>query len=224
MADEGYRGTFDLNSDTSSRNSIDFIVRMILSGVATATVVRVEAVTNAGGVTPAGTVDVTPLVSLIDGRGDGVPHGVVYGLPYSRLQGGANAVIMDPQVGDLGIVVFASRDISKVKATKAAALPGSRRQFSMADGMYVGGILNGTPTQYVRFVPGGVEVVSPLKVTVTAPDIELAGDVVVTGDLTLPTGSVTVTAGDVTAGTIPLKTHRHTGVTTGGGTSAGPTP
>lgn len=32
------------------------------------------------------------------------------------------------------------------------------------------------------------------------------------------------TSGEITAGTIALKTHRHTGVQTGGGTSGGPTP
>lgn len=50
----------------------------------------------------------------------------------------------------------------------------------------------------------------------------------ITGQINL-TGSMDATGnlsadGEVTAGTIPLTTHKHTGVTTGAGTSGGPTP
>jgi len=69
--------------------------------------------------------------------------------------------------------VFASRDISAVKSSKGQANPGSWRSHDMADGLYVGGLLNGTPVQYVQFTAGGINVVSPSKVTVQAPNIEL---------------------------------------------------
>src|SRR6185503_19463920 len=42
--------------------------------------------------------------------------------------------------------------------------------------------------------------------------------------VTFDTASLVTTPNDVKAGTIFLKTHRHTGVTTGGGTSGTPTP
>ena len=83
------------------------------------TLVQVVAVTNDGGVEPVGFVDVHPMVAQVDGKGQPTPHGVIYGLPYIRVQGGSNAVILDPQVGDIGLAVFCAQDISKVKATKA---------------------------------------------------------------------------------------------------------
>jgi len=252
-ADDAYRGAQRLPDAVDERNAIDFMVRMTLGQIATATVVRVEAVSNAGAVSPVGTVDVLPLVAQLDGAGNATPHGTVYGLPYFRLQGGTDAVIMDPKVGDLGLAVFASRDISSVKANKAPSNPGSRRQFSMADGLYLGGFLNGTPEQYVRFHAGGVQVVTPGDV-----EIQAGGDVTVTADgtasVTAPTvsvdgaTSVTVTSADiqldgpvhitgavtgdstaiftgaVTGAGIGLSTHKHTGVTVGGGTSTGPVP
>lgn len=242
---EAYRGAQQVTSATDERNALDFMIRMTLGQMATATVVRVLAVSNAGDVSPVGTVDVQPLVAQVDGNGNATPHGTLYSLPYFRLQGGANAVILDPQVGDLGLAVFASRDISAVKTTKAAAPPGSGRQFDMADGLYLGGFLNDTPAQYVRFHAGGVQIVTPGDVevqaggdvavtaqnvtiegadtvTVTSAAIELDGPVHITGALT--GDSTAVFAGDVTGAALNLSTHKHTGVTTGGGTSGGPVP
>lgn len=149
-----------------------FLISQALARLSTSTLVRVVAVTNAGGVAPVGFVDVQPLVNQLDGAGNAVPHAVLHNLPYFRLQGGTDAIILDPKVGDIGIAVFASRDISAVKASKAQANPGSWRSHDMADGLYVGGLLNGTPVQYVQFTAGGINLVSPTKVTITAPQIE----------------------------------------------------
>ncbi len=135
--------------------------------------VEVMAVTNDGGVSPVGLVDIMPLVNQVDGDGNAVPHVTIHGCPYSRIQGGTNAVILDPQIGDTGIAVFASRDISSVIATRAQANPGSERRFDWADGMYIGGALNGVPTQYVQFSEAGVAIVSPTAIKLQAPSIDL---------------------------------------------------
>lgn len=210
-----------------------FIIEALLSRVSTCTLVRVVACTNDGGLSPVGTVDVQPLVNQIAGDGSAWPHGRLYTLPYCRAQGGVNAVILDPQPGDLGLVVFASRDISAIKSSagKAQAAdaatrglnPGSKRQYDMSDGLYVGGLLNGTPEQFVRFSSTGLELVSPSKITLTAPTIELMGDVVQTdGDITA-TGSITA-EGDVVGEGISLHDHTHGGVTAGDGNTAPPNP
>src|SRR6185312_7579436 len=81
------------------------------------------------------------------------------------------AIILDPQVGDIGIAIFADHDISSVAANKAQANPGSWRRFSMADALYVGGLLNGVPGQYVQFSSAGIELHSPTRITLDAPDI-----------------------------------------------------
>lgn len=156
-------------------NQLRFVIQQAIAKMQTATIVKVEACSNDGGVSPVGTVDVQILVNQINGQGVPTPHVTMYGLPYLRVQGGANAVILDPQPGDLGIAVFASRDISTVVSTKAQANPGSYRQYDFSDGMYLGGLLNGSPTQYVQFALGGISIVSPTAVMITAPSI-LAGD------------------------------------------------
>lgn len=212
----GYPGLMTLPDSAGELNVLRFLITQALGRIASATLVEVKGVSPP----PAQTVDIQILVNQVDGAGNATPHGIIYGIPYVRLQGGANAVIIDPVVGDIGLAVFASRDISSVKANKGQANPGSRRMFDYADGIYVGGLLNGTPTQYVEFTPTGINVVSPTQVTVQAPAIELDGAVHITGAVTGDDAATFV--GEVTADGIPLSTHKHAGVTTGGGTSGTP--
>lgn len=154
-------------------NIYSFIVLQWLAKVQTAIPVKILSCTNDGSVVPFGFVDVLPLVNQIDSQGNAVPHSTVYNLPYLRMQGGSNAIILDPQAGDIGIAVFASRDISKVKATQAQANPDTFRKFSYADGMYLGGILNGTPTQFIQFNSTGITIVSPTQINLVAPNINI---------------------------------------------------
>jgi hypothetical protein len=169
-------------------NNLAFIIQQALSKVQTATVVKVIACSNAGGVSLVGTVDVQILVNQISGQKVATPHVTMYGLPYLRIQGGANAIIIDPQPGDIGIAVFASRDITNVKSTKAQASPNTFRTHDFADGMYLGGLLNGAPSQYVQFTATGISVVSPNAVSVTAPSVTVNSS-----------GTISIIAPDVAA-------------------------
>ncbi|WP_233234487.1 oxidoreductase [Bordetella sp. LUAb4] len=175
MANEtGYTGLLAPGEGNSQLGALLFLVRsVLLKEVRTIDLVRVVSVTNSGGLEPVGYVDVQPLVNQVDGAGNAVPHGTVYHLPYFRLQGGDNAVILDPRVGDIGLAAYACRDISSVKATKGQANPGSARSFDMADGIYFGGVLNGVPKQYIRFGADGIDIVSPTSIRLSAPDIAL---------------------------------------------------
>lgn len=188
-------------------NNITFMVQQALAKMQTVTLVRVESCTNTGDTSPVGMVDVTPLVNQIDGAGNPMPHVTIHNVPYLRLQGGANAVIIDPQPGDIGLCAFASRDISKVKATKAQANPGSYRQYSFSDGLYIGGMLNGSPAQYVQFNASGIKIHSPTKVTLDAPVVEIDAGT----SCTVNTPTFTVNGATVLNGTMSQ---------TGGGASS----
>ena len=188
---------------------LSFIIKQELSRIQTATLVRVDVCTNSGGLSPVGLVDVTPLVNQIDSTGTPYPHATIYNIPYLRIQGGTSAIIIDPKVGDIGVCVFASRDISKVKSSKQQSNPGSYRKFNFSDGMYIGGMLNGTPTQYIQFSDSGIKISSPTSVTIESPSIVLAGAVSQTG------GGSTTFSGSVSSSGISLSSHVHTGVVTG---------
>lgn len=219
----GFRGFQEPNTAGDSFNAAEFHIRAVLSRIDTATLVQVKAVTNAGDVSPVGFVDILPLVNQTDGAGNATLHGTISHCPYFRLQGGTNAIILDPQVGDIGIAVFASRDISSVTANKGQANPGSRRQFDMADGLYVGGLLNATPVQYVQFNADGITVVSPTKITLKAPAVEIDASSVFTVNAPQQNNSGAITAqGDVHGDGTSLHTHVHTGVQPGTGNTGAP--
>lgn len=226
-------------------NQILFAIQQALAKMQTATLVRVEACTNEGALSPVGFVDVTPLVNQIDAAGNPTPHVTIFNVPYLRVQGGANAIIIDPQPGDLGVCVFASRDISKVKSTKAQANPGSLRQYSFSDGLYLGGMLNGAPSQYVRFSAAGIQIVSPTLIRLEAPTVQIVAptvEITASSGVTITTPTVTIngaitqagggavslsgalTSPSITEGNIRLGTHAHGAVQPGMGTSGGPVP
>lgn len=212
---DGLPGTWQRGDSASPINAVSALIRKLIGQTGTVTLVQVQAVRPSALGANIGTVDVQQLVHQVNGAGQVTPHGTTFGLPYLRLQGGANAVVIDPVVGDIGIAVIASRDISKVKATRAAAAPDSFRQFDHADGIYVGGILNGAPTQYVAFTGTGIAIVSPTQVTITAPIVTMSGVLQVTGDVFAGFG-----AGDQ----VELQGHTHSGVQSGGSTTGPPVP
>lgn len=188
---DGYVGHANATDAGSDYNAAALVAKDMLGRVQTATLVQVRAVTNAGGLSAVGMVDVQPMVHQVDGAGNPTPHGTIHGLPYFRLQGGANAIILDPQVGDIGIAVFANRDLSTVKATKKPGNPGSRRRNAMSDGLYIGGVLNGQPTQFVQFVGMDINITALASVTITGPaNVILATPSVrTTGNLSVGTGA-----------------------------------
>jgi hypothetical protein len=200
----GIQGIQQNGTALSPRLVDDFRIKTAQAGMWTSTLVKVIAVSNSGGLAPSGTVDIMPLVNQIDGSGSAQPHGIIFACPYSRLQGGSFAIVMDPAPGDIGIAVFASRDISSVQATKKQANPGSRRQFDPSDGLYVGGCLNGVPSTFIQFNGSGVTITSPNGVTIN-------GNLAVTGS---------VTAGSGGGDSVTLQGHKHGTGTAAAGTVA----
>lgn len=217
-----YVGQTGLSSAGGEYNALRFLVSQFLGLVGTVKIVKVIAVHAAGGLAVAGTVDVQPLTNQIDGQGNSTPHGTVFGLPYIRIQGGTNAVIIDPVAGDMGLAVIADRDISAVKSKRGQANPGSFRRFDMADGIFICGILNGVPTQYIEFITGGgLKLADSFgnSLTSSSDGWALVGKLAVTGDVTA-TGDIT--AGQGGSDGVTLQNHKHSDVQTGGGQSGPP--
>lgn len=169
----GFAGQAWLQTAGASQfNAMAFLVRQIVAGKAFAGLVKVIAV-HGGGPSAPSTVDVQPMVNQVDGFGNQVPHGVVYGLPCFRYQGGSAAIIVDPVAGDIGDAVICHRDISAVKATGEVAGPGSFREHDWADGCYFGAFLGGPASVYVMVGTTDVNIVATNLVSVTAPQVNL---------------------------------------------------
>src|SRR5665647_228612 len=163
MATDDKPTTLHLNSQTSDFNAHQFMIEQGLNRMSKVAIVQITKVTAKGEAAPTGVVSVVPLVKMQDALGNVHAHGAIHNLAYFRLQGGANkAIIMDPKVGDIGVAVFADRDISAAKkknaawdgtrsATDAQTPPGSFRKHDMADGMFFGCFLGGKPTCRIQF-------------------------------------------------------------------------
>lgn len=230
MADIGYgfQRPSDANDDFSV---VAFIVRRMMAQMSTMKLVKVLKVTGGGGaIARAGTVDVQLLVNLVDGAGNGRANAIAHGIPWWRMQGGGSAIICDPVVGDIGYVVCADRDISNVKTALASdrdpqVNPASSRSYNIADGVYVGGTMNGVPTQFVRFTSDGI-VISDLNgnvIEMKSSGIEFTpagGFVKVNGGIRA-TGEIV--RGFGTVDQVTLGAHLHTSSGSGSPTSA-PTP
>lgn len=165
MADPAATGYMEPQDTTGQYGRFDFATDQKLARVRTLTLVKVYFVTTINEVVGTGTVDVQPLVNMVDGNAaNSTEHGVVFQIPYVRLQSSTNAIICDPQEGDIGLALICDRDTSGVRNAKGFADPGSRRRFDFADGIYLGSILTTTPTQYLRFIQdGGIQIADNLN-------------------------------------------------------------
>ena len=133
---------------------------------------------------------IKPLTMLIDAQNNAYERGVINDVPFYRLQGGINAIICDPQVGDIGLAVFCERDISMVKRNKVQSPPSSKRQYDLNDAVYIGGFLNNSPQQYIQFTETGI-------------NIKTLGDVNINGMVIKKDGTI------VTKDGVILDTHKH---------------
>lgn len=209
-------------------NALAFSLTNMIGQYSFIDVVRVVEVTG-------DTLTVISMISGLTTDNARINNEPIYGVPFLRLQRGVSAVIMDPVAGDIGFVAICDRDITNVKTTKADSVPGSKRTHSPSDAIYLTGIasLNATPLQYVHFRNDGIDIVSPMAVTVSSPIVQVNADnevslnapsIVLNGAITQGSGSYAGTAAfknavtseaDFSVGTVSLKTHKHTGVQSG---------
>ncbi|QDX29563.1 Gp138 family membrane-puncturing spike protein [Dickeya poaceiphila] len=184
-------------------NSLAFVFRQMLSRCSFVELAQVTAITGS-------TLTVRRFVNPVDASGKKINDtDLIYNVPFMRLQHGQSAVIMNPSVGDVGLILVCDRDISLVKSSGAQAIPGSKREHNLADAVYLGGIglLNPTPTQYIEFADGGITIMAPNGMHIIGP---------------VTTTSTITAAGDIRAGNISVENHAHGGVQSGGSLTSGP--
>ena len=239
------QGLRDFSTNTSEYNRQRFFVESILREILnTSALVRVDSCTASGSGGPAGTVSATPLVAHTDAQGNKLPMASIPSLPFMRYQAGVAAVIIDPVAGDQGVAVFLKQDSSTVGAgTTEPQRPGSTRNFSQSDGVYLPGVQNKAPTVWIELTqdntitihaPQGVivetekavNITAGTECNITAPTINLNGTLKAQaqgGGNTTATVTGTLNATEnVNVNNISMNSHTHTGVEPGSGSSGGP--
>jgi hypothetical protein len=224
VSDTPFLGAQDQGDGASQHNASDFHIQQALAQINTAAMVKIVRAPydkdgkdiDPGSVVPVGYVDVQPMVHQIDGHGQPTPHGTVFRLSYHRVQGGRNAIISDPEKGDIGQMVVNSRDTSIVRSTNDVGNPGSRRKFDLADGIYVGSPQQKEkPEQYLSFPKGGIVICNKdgWKITFNEDGIEIEakGNTITMGeDGVTINGCLVNKNGDViTKKGVNLDTHTH---------------
>lgn len=157
-------------------------VASILGSINTGELVEVTAVEDVG-VSSVGFVSVKILTLRTNADNNNVELGEIHNVPYFRLQGGKNAVIIDPQVGDIGYCGFCSRDISIVKRIRAMAAQNMSRISDVSDAVYFGGWGSVAPEQYVWFDGDDIKLKAKSKVIIDAPLTEVENDLLVKGKI-----------------------------------------
>lgn len=216
MANNAVKGTRPITATNTPFNALSYMIETQVKGlINTALPVRVDSV-DGNGVGPVGYVSATPLITQKDGDGNSLAPQQIPRLPYTRIQGGTAALIIDPQPGDIGIAIFAQQDISGLtNSASTPVTPGSFRSFDVSDGIYIGGILNSEPQIYIElkndntakiYASSSITLESE-NVTVNASMTTINGDMTINGQLT--------TTGDQIGEGISLKNHKHGDVQSG---------
>ena len=223
------RGLDTPYTDTGAYNALDFAMNQKLKdGMQTSFVGRIDSCSGKGSEAGSGTVSATQLTAQADASGKSLPMPSMTKLPYTRLQGGIAAVIIDPVPGDICVFSCCKQDISGIKQGTSQPVPaGSYRSFSQSDSIAVGAIHTKTPEVWIEIkqdktviihAPKGgiietdetVEVTAK-KVDITAPEVSIKGNVKAAGSVT--------STGDMSAGGKSYLSHTHKG-DSGGTTSA----
>lgn len=190
MADQPVKGTKRLTTANTMTNAVGFLIEQIIRDtVNTAELVIVKNVYAGGSGSMTGYVDVMPLVCQTDAYNNTLPTSTIFHLPYSRVQGGIAALVIDPSIGDIGIAIFVKRDSSGVKqgATEPVQ-PASFRSFDQADGFYIGGFLNKQPAAWLEIGASSGEI----DLHTTIANVNIASD---SGNITInaPNGTIVAT-------------------------------
>lgn len=175
---------------------------------------------------------VQPMVSMVTTEGASVSRAQIPSVPVFRFGGGGFVLSFPLVPGDFGWLHANDRDISLFLQSLEDGAPNTARVHSFQDGMFFPDALRqwtldpeDAESAVFQSTDGAQRIaIGGGKVAITAPLVEIdAPSVTMSGALTVA-GRVTGQGGVTGPGGIVLETHKHLGVTTGGGTSGGPTP
>lgn len=136
-----------------------------------------------GGLDIVGNVDVVIATNLMTGNRKPVEHTVIYGVPYLRMQGGTDAMILDPKPGDTGFCGFCSREIAGFTKTRKAYSPRTKRKFNFADAVYLFGYSGVKPENYIMLKDGNITMKAK-TITIDAGTCNINADTHFNGALT----------------------------------------
>lgn len=179
---------------------------------------------------------VQPLIALLTTDGAKVTRAQIARVPVLALGGGGFVLNFPLQQGDLGWIEASDRDISLYMQSLQEAQPNTLRFHSFEDARFIPDVMKlydvstaAADAMVIQSLDGTVRIeLTPDTIRMKAPHlVGEFGDISFTGPTTF-VNEVTFNAeatftDDAVINGIRFSTHKHTGVTVGGGTSGGPT-
>lgn len=190
------------------------------------------------------TVSVQPSIqgsiTAPDGSQQNVNLPILVDVPIVWPRAGGFALTFPIKPGDEVLVVFASRCIDAWWQSGGVGAQAEVRMHDLSDGFAIlaptsqpnrmTGVSSSNVqlrdeagSTLVEITPDGkANIVGASEINMTAPTINITGDINMTGEMTF-TGNFTQGSGSMTIGGIVFETHKHTGVQAGPSNTGGPT-
>jgi len=151
----------DYSDFVDDYNALIHIINSVVNKIKTIELVKILSVD-----TTLHKLSVIPIVKNATSSGNPIENVEIYGVKYIEWQYGANSIIAIPEVGDIGLCLISHKDISNVES----GLVGSFRKFGLSDSIYIGGLkgFNKTPTQFIEFSNSGINITTPLDLTINS--------------------------------------------------------
>jgi len=165
---------------------------------------------------------VKPAITGVASQGQKVSKEPLINIPVFCMSGGGIVMSFPIQTGDRGWLIANDRNISIFKQSLQESAPNDFRKHNFMDAFFLPDKINDINFSQaddgclvIQTLSGSTKITMQEGViTLTSPSVIINGDTVINGSLTVTTE--TTTAG------IPFTTHKHSGVTTGSGTTGGP--
>ena len=149
-----------------SYNGLIYIINNVINNkINTAEIVRVIA--NNGD----GTIDVMPVIRGVDAEENAIEETPVFGVKFFQWQYGVNAIMAQPAVGDVGLLIVCTKDTKNIQG----GIVGDLGMFELESGIYLGGLFgfNIEPTQFINFTDTGIEITTDKDITVNGANVNV---------------------------------------------------
>jgi len=177
---------------------------------------------------------VQPVIAILTTDGNRVERASIARVPVLALGGGGFVLNFPLQPGDLGWIEASDRDISLYMQSLGDSQPNTFRLHSFEDGRFIPDMMRNFDVSdaegmVIQSADGAVRIeLTADTIRMRAPNlvgefgtINFEGPTTFVNEVTFQAHTTHEAGAEI--GGIEFGTHKHTGVTTGGGTSGGPT-
>ncbi len=167
------KGVANYEDLTSEYNALNFIITSIIKS----TVNTCYAVTVTKVDTDNQKVTVKPLIAQIDADNNKIELPEIFEIPYFRYSAGRTAVKLDPVAGDIGVLIIFKSDSNNIKTgDNSQILPNTFLNYPLYSGVYIGGMLNNEPKNYIEIKDDNITINANKSVIINCQNAEVNAD------------------------------------------------